>query len=85
MGSPNCLFSIQAGVWNKYNSINYKQASFNMIYKLMLDCLFLGTIAILHIASLYGKDIRIVLPSCVVIKIREEFPSGLTIIILICD
>ena len=23
-----------------------------------------------------GKDIRIVLPSCVVIKIREEFPSG---------
>ena len=23
-----------------------------------------------------GKDIRIVLPSCIVIKIREEFPSG---------
>ena len=35
VGTPNCLFSIQVGVWNKDNSINYKEARFNMIYELI--------------------------------------------------
>ena len=29
----SAYFQFRAGVWNKYNSINYKQVSFNMIHE----------------------------------------------------